>query len=95
VNADTFAPGRFFVRRERQNDPGDVVRVVGLMPKFAGTEFIGNRVVVESATFGAVPADWDDARVLFPVDDFAEEYTEMNGAERATMAAEQVIAASA
>jgi hypothetical protein len=95
VSADIFATGRLFARRNRLNDSGDVVRLVGVMPKFAGTEFLGDRLVVESAggPYGATPAAWDSHRVLFPVDDFTEEYTEMTGAERATLAAEQVIAA--
>lgn len=89
---DSFRPGRFFTRREKQgDDAGDVVQVVGVMPQHNGHV----RLVVESATFGAVPADWDGIRVTFPPSEFAEEYTEADGAEVAFLAAEQAVVAKA
>jgi hypothetical protein len=69
------------------------VRVVGVMPQFAGSEYVADRLVVESATFAAIPDAWDSDRVLFPVDDFVQEYSEATGAERAVLATEQAIAA--
>jgi hypothetical protein len=88
----TIDPTRLFARHQPQGDVGDYVRVVGTYPQFINSEFIGNRLVVEAAEFGAIPSGWDSHRVLFPADDFLDEYMEATDAEKAMRAVEQAVA---
>lgn len=90
-----FKAGRLFVRREPQDDAGDVVRVCGITPQYIGAEFIANRLVVEAAEYGAVPDDWDASRVMYDVEDFTADYREANPAEVAALAVEQAADAKA
>ncbi len=84
----TGLAGRWFVRRTKRSDPGDVVVIVGAVD-VGGYGGPAAEVVVTCAEFGAVPDGWDGAVTSYDLDAFAEEYRELGDAERAALALEQ------
>ncbi len=94
--ATTGLAGRMFKRREPQaDDPaGNVVTVLGAMD-VGGSAGPLVELVVASATYGAVPSGWESASVTYDLSAFAEDFTEINGAERAALALEQAAEAKA
>jgi hypothetical protein len=86
--------GRVFRRRDPQADAADVVICLGAMD-VGGYGSPAAELCVASATFGAVPPDWDSATVTYDLAAFAEDYTEVTDAERGILAAEQAVEAKA
>lgn len=78
--------GRIFRRRSPEGDEGDRVTVHGVID-VGGDGGPCVELVIASTTFGAIPATWDgDASITYGLEEFARDYTELTGAEKATLA---------
>ena len=87
--------GTFYRRREPRGDAGDCVVLVGGAMVGDSESTPTGALIVQSATFGAVPDGWDSVTVPFAIDEFVQEYTEMSDAERGIIGVEQALAAQA